>query len=106
MYSVFTFCLIIHLVPHCSSFVRLPCSCSEMIVLLYCTNLWCSNILPFLVFRNTDYAQIGLLQFFIVCGVCKMEFFHQAHFGSTLRGPLSMCILGSIFLSPVRQSSF
>jgi len=52
-----------------------------MTVLLYGTNLWCSNILLFLVVRNTVYAQIGLLQFFIVYGVCKMYdllyvFFH------------------------------
>ena len=70
-----TFLLIVHLVPYCSSFIRLIWSCSEMIVLLYGTNLWCYNILLFLVVTNTDYAQIGLLQFFIFYGVCKMEFF-------------------------------
>ena len=44
-----------------------------MIVLLYGTNLWCSNILPFLVVGNTDYAQTGLLQFFTVYGVRRMD---------------------------------
>ena len=62
-------------------FIRLFWSCSKMTVLLYGTSLWCSNILLFLVVRNTDYAQIGLSQFFIVYGVRKMDdllyvFFH------------------------------
>jgi len=52
-----------------------------MTVFLYGTSLWCSNILLFLVVRNTDYTQIGLLHFFIVYGVCKIYdllyvFFH------------------------------
>jgi hypothetical protein len=37
------------------------------------TSLSCSNILLYLVVRNTDYAQIGFLQFFIVYGVCEID---------------------------------
>ena len=58
-----------------------------------------SNILLFLVVRNTDYAQIGLLQFFIFYGVCKMDDLFMYFFTSSifLTGHLSsfeMCSIG------------
>ena len=41
--------------------------------MLFDASFRCSNVLLYLIIRNTDYAQTDPLQFFIAKGVCEMS---------------------------------
>ena len=56
-----------------SCLISLSKSCSELFILLFVASFKSSNVLIHLIVRNADYAQTGLLQFFIVNGVCEMN---------------------------------